>query len=327
MKALLVGFGNAGNWWYKKLRDRGLLVAVVEKDSAMKNKMGDDKFPFYESLEDALEQEEIDFIVNVTPPTVHTAVNLAAFDRGIPVLCEKPIAYNYEESVHVVRCAVHNNIPFMVAENYRCAPNVRKIKDLIEAGTIGELSVINIGFYRFHHVERSYPVSLLRDIGVHHMDMIRYLTGKEGLKVQARLYNPPGSWNEEGAMLNASIHLEMEDGITVNYSASITARGPTTPWAGHWRIEGTTGAIELIDQNIYVTVGLERKQVDVQSDTADRDCLQEFIASLTEGRDGETSGKNYILTETLVHYAELSHADSQLLDIVYPAIEAAKERD
>ncbi|NIK75368.1 putative dehydrogenase [Paenibacillus castaneae] len=315
MKALLVGFGSFGDGWYRRLRDRGLLAAVVEKNPAMKNKMGDDLFPFYESLEEAFEQVEFDFIVNVTPPSVHTGVNMAAFDRRIPVLCEKPIANEYEEAIQVVRRAERENIPFMIAENYRFAPNVRKMKELIEAGTIGELSVIDIGFFRYHHVKRNYPVNLLRDIGIHHMDMIRYLTSKEGLRIQARLYNPPGGWDEEGAILNASMFLEMEGGIVVNYSASITSRGPSTPWSANWRIEGTKGAIELIDQNIYVTVGLDRVLVDVPADVIELDCLQEFINSLNERRDGETSGKDYLLTQTLVHYAELSNQACRMLDI------------
>src|SRR5690606_20834022 len=113
--------------WYKRLKDRGLLAAVVEKNPEMKNKMGDDPYPFFESLEEAFEQVEFDFIVNVTPPSVHTSVNMAAFDRRIPVLCEKPIANEYEEALQVVERAERENIPFMIAENYRFAPNVRKM--------------------------------------------------------------------------------------------------------------------------------------------------------------------------------------------------------
>lgn len=315
MKALLVGFGSFGNGWYKRLKDRGLLAAVVEKNPEMKNKMGDDRYPFFESLEEAFEQVEFDFIVNVTPPSVHTAVNMAAFDRCIPVLCEKPIANEYEEVLQVVERAKQDNIPFMIAENYRFAPNVRKMKQLIEAGTIGELSVIDIGFYRYHHVKRNYPVHLLKDIGIHHMDMIRYLTGEEGHKIQAHLYNPPGGWEEEGAIMNASIFLEMKGGIAVNYSASITSRGPSTPWSANWRIEGTKGAIELIDQNIFITTESSRVLVDVPATVTEQDCLQEFIDALTEGRDGETSGKDYLLTQQLVHYAELANQAGRMLNI------------
>ncbi|GFZ81652.1 hypothetical protein GCM10008018_29200 [Paenibacillus marchantiophytorum] len=57
MKAILVGLGSAGFSWYKRLRDTGLLAAVVEVDPTMKAKMNDDPFPFYTSLEEALQQD------------------------------------------------------------------------------------------------------------------------------------------------------------------------------------------------------------------------------------------------------------------------------
>ncbi len=129
------------------------------------------------------------------------------------------------------------------------------------------------------------------------------------------MYNPPGGWDEAGAILNASIFLELMGGIAVNYSASITSRGPSTPWAANWRIEGTKGAIELIDQNIYITTDSNRVLVDVPATVTEQDCLQEFIDALTEGRDGETSGKDYLLTQQLVHYAELSNQAGRMLNI------------
>ncbi|MDQ6422210.1 hypothetical protein RB620_22530 [Paenibacillus sp. LHD-117] len=46
LKAIMVGLGSSGFSWYKRLRDRGLLLAVVETGHAMKEKMGNDPFPF-----------------------------------------------------------------------------------------------------------------------------------------------------------------------------------------------------------------------------------------------------------------------------------------
>lgn len=241
MKALLVGLGSAGFSWYKRLRDRGLLAAVVESNETMKGKIGNDPFPFYTTLDEALEQEKVDFLVNVTPPAVHTYINHLAFDHKLPVLCEKPISFKYEESIDVVRRAKRENIPFMIAENYRRFPYVRKLKQILNQGRIGDLSVIDVSFYRYHQVTRNYTVHLLRDISIHHFDMIRYLSGTEGRSIQAKLYNPIGGWKEDGAVLNANAFIEMQGGIRVGYTASIASRGRETPWPGNWRIEGTEG--------------------------------------------------------------------------------------
>jgi predicted dehydrogenase len=318
MKAILVGLGTAGFSWYKRLRQQNLLAAVVEVDISMKAKMGDAPYPFYTSLAEALEREEADFLVNVTSPMAHTRVNHAAFDRKLPVLCEKPISFDYSESLEVVSRALRERIPFMIAENYRRFPFIRKMKQLLDHGAIGDISSVDVRFYRFHRVERKYTVSVLDDIGVHHFDLLRYLTGREGKSVLARLYNPIGGWEEEGAVLQANAIIEMEGGIAAAYTASIAARGKETPWSGDWRIEGTEGAMELVDKQIYVTRDGETRHIDDLSDVDETDTLAEFLSSLREGREPESSGSDYIKTQALVHYAKLASAQGSMMDVMLP---------
>ncbi|WP_054027410.1 Gfo/Idh/MocA family protein [Bacillus sp. FJAT-28004] len=306
MKALLVGLGSAGFSWYKRLRDRGLLAAVVETDPAMKAKLEGAPYPFYTSLEDALAHEEVDFLVNVTSPAAHTRVNHAAFDKGLPVLCEKPIAFDYSESVEIVARAEKENIPFMIAENYRRFPYVRKIKQLLDEGVIGAISTIDIQFRRYHQVNRKYAVRILDDIGVHHFDMLRYLTGQEGKAIQTKLYNPIGGWQEEGALINANAIIEMEGGIIASYAATIASRGQETLWGGDWQIEGTTGALVLTGKEIRVYKDEGVTVISDFLDVSETDILSEFLTSLETGCEAESSGKDYLLTQALVHYANLS---------------------
>lgn len=320
MKAILVGLGSAGFSWYKRLRDRGLLAAVVEVDQAMKVKMGDDPFPFYTSLEEALQNEKADFLVNVTSPMVHTKVNNAAFDHKLAVLCEKPISFDYTESVDIVARAIREKLPFMIAENYRRMPFIRKMKQLLDEGVIGSLSSMDIQFYRYHHVQRKYTVSILDDIGVHHFDLIRYLSGKEGRSVQARLYNPINAWEQDGSVINAYAFLEMEGGITAAYNASISARSTETPWSGNWRIEGTDGAMEVVDKVIRILRDGEVKVIDDYSGVDESDTLTEFLVSIEENREAETSGSDYLKTQALVHYAKLASDARETKTIIVPTL-------
>lgn len=320
MKCILVGLGSAGFSWYKRLRDRGLLAAVVERDSSTQAKIGDDGIPFYTSLEKALDEVQADFLVNVTSPMAHTAVNHAAFDRKLPVLCEKPISFDYSESIEVVTRAQRENIPFMIAENYRRLPYVRKLKQVLDEGEIGQISSMEIRFYRYHQVQRNYTVSVLDDIGVHHFDMIRYLTGKEAKIVQAKLFNPIGGWQEEGAVISTYSFLEMDGGITVSYAASIASRAPETVWCGDWRIDGTVGAVELIGKEIRVTRNGETRVIDDMTGIDESDTLDEFLASLRENRESESSGADYLKTQCMVHYAKLASSQGQTMEIIMPDI-------
>ena len=318
MKALLVGLGSAGFSWYKRLRDRGLLAAVVETDPAMKAKLEGASYPFYTSLEEALAHEEVDFLVNVTSPAAHTRVNHAAFDKGLPVLCEKPIAFDYSESVEIVARAEKENIPFMIAENYRRFPYVRKMKQLLDEGVIGAISTIDIQFRRYHQVNRKYAVRILDDIGVHHFDMLRYLTGQEGKAIQSKLYNPIGGWQEEGALINANAIIEMEGGIVANYAASIASRGQETLWGGDWQIEGTTGALVLTGKEIRIYKKEGESVISDFSDVSETDILTEFLTSLETGREAESSAKDYLLTQALVHSANLAGESGNRMQIEWP---------
>lgn len=317
MRAVLVGFGQAGFYWYKKLRAQGMLAAVVEPDPAKKEKLLDDETPYYPSLAEALAQVEADFLVNVTPPAIHSEVNHRAFDHKLPVLCEKPISFRYEESCQVVERSMKEGIPFMIAENYRRMPYIRKMKQLIDAGVIGELSELNVAFYRYHHVQRHYTVSLLQDIGVHHIDLIRYLSGGlEGRSIQASLFNPKGGWSEHGAILNANLWIELERGVKATYVGSIASRAKSTPWSGNWRIEGTEGAIECVEQSLllYKKDGSNETITDF-SGVDPRDCLAEFVDALQYGRTPETCGADYLENERWIHYAQQSSEARMTLEL------------
>lgn len=320
MKALLVGLGAMGVGWLKKLENADdMAIAVVEPNESRQSLLdGKTGIPFYRSLTEAIEREKPDFLVNVTPPFVHSQVNHTAFDYRLPVLCEKPISFDYEESQQVVRRAIEENIPFMVAENYRRHPYVRKLKQLLDEGAIGELSAIDAVFYRYHERERAYPVSLLKDIAVHHLDMIRYLTGQEGKRIFARNVNPRGSWDRELVSVNLYVWLETEGGIPVTYTGSLAARSSETPWSGNWRVEGTEGAIELVDKELTLFTKSGAAKVDMAGDPPVTDCLGEFLASLREGREAETSGQQYLRTEALMYYAERSSEAASILDIQLP---------
>ncbi|MGI2298067.1 Gfo/Idh/MocA family protein [Paenibacillus sp. GXUN7292] len=307
MKAVLVGLGRFGLGWYKRLLERGMLAAVVDSNPEMMDKMAADDIPFYHTLEEALERVNVDFIVNVTPPHIHMAINRIAFERGIAVLCEKPIANDFEEAVESVKLAEHYNVPFMIAENYRFAPNIRTLKKLIEEGAIGQISEIDIRFHRYHPLKRAYPTHLLKDIGIHHLDMLRYLTGRESISVQAYLHKPIGSWEEEGAILSASLAIELEGGIAASYTGTIASHAPATNWPGNWRIDGTKGSLECIQDRLYLTVNGETSLIEPLSGEQCPDCLQEFLDALAEKRAGETNARDYLRTQALVEFAEKAH--------------------
>ncbi|SFM49850.1 Predicted dehydrogenase [Paenibacillus sp. 1_12] len=310
LKAVLVGLGNKGYSWYKRIRrdHPHIQLAVVEVNVGLQARLAGEAVPFYTSVAEAIAKEQPDILLNVTPPAYHSAINELAFQHRLPVFCEKPISNDYLESVRIVELASRGNIPFMVAENYRCFPFIRHMKSLLDQGEIGSITTIQIDFCRYHPTDIPYFLALknplLEDVTVHHFDLIRYLTGREGKSIYAFNYCPVGSWLR--ANVNLSFCLEMEDGIIVNYIGSMTEKGRETGWSGDWRIEGTEGALLLIEDRLYLNKGEGNIPVDSGS-VPDVSCFQHFLEALQTGDNAETCGEDYIKTEALVYYANQSH--------------------
>jgi predicted dehydrogenase len=321
MKALLAGIGSFGRYWYQSIKEKtpDLKIAVADPDPGKSSLLTGPDDTYYTSFRKALEVENPDFVINATPPGVHTAINQLAFDHHLPVLCEKPIASDYLQAVEIVSRAARERIPFMVAANYRREPAMRTARRLIENGEIGEIDTIQIQFFRNYRADKPYLMRmadpLLVDVAVHHMDCIRYLTGSEGKTIFARSYNPKGSIFQGNAGLNFC--LEMEDGVQVNFSGNMSCRGIETTWLGNWRIEGKSGVL-LIDPGIQLLKSGEISEISAPGKVESGDILIEFLNSLYGKKPMETNAADYLKTQALVYYAEQSSRSQCTLEIEIP---------
>jgi predicted dehydrogenase len=320
MRAILAGIGSFGAYWYQTLKQKypHISLAVVDHNPAAAQRLTDPTDRFYTDLSAALDVEHPDFIINVTPPGVHTSVNFLAFDRRIPVLCEKPIAEDYAEACRVVERADKEGIPFMIAENYRRWPIFRLARSLIAQGELGELTALYVHFFRETYFEKEYlvrmPQPTLVDVTVHHLDLVRYLCAAEGKRIFARSFNPRGSRYPGDASID--ILIEMDNGVQVAYNGSLAGNAQDTTWGGDWRIQASRGLLLVTADTLrLVSAGATREISDFSGLPSDG-CLDEFLAALSAGRESETSGADYIKTMRLVHYARESLQSGRMLEII-----------
>lgn len=296
MKALLVGLGGFGNGWYRKLRTlhSDIELVVADTDSSKREGVLADGIRFYESAQEAIEQEQPDMLINVTPRHVHKAINQLAFDHKLPVFCEKPIADNYEDAISMVQRAEQEHIPFMIAENYRALPAVRKLKQLLGEGVIGELQSLQCDFYRQRQKITLEPNEVLEEVIIHHFDLLRYLTGREVGKLYAsrrHLFH---------------MVMDMQAGIQASFRCSLHSHGRETQWAGDWRIEGEQGSLTFVDGIVELTTSEGTKRWDDFSEVDAPGPFSEFLLSLQEKRPGETNAKDYLKNQALAHFARQS---------------------
>jgi predicted dehydrogenase len=322
MKLIQVGIGSFGRGWYDTIKKKypQFSLAVVDRDPSAAQAVISAGDRFYTSLPEAIAQEQPDFVLNVSPPQAHTAINAIAFEHKLPVLCEKPIAEDYEEAVRIVTRARAEKIPFMIAENYRRMPVMRRAKEILTGGAIGALRSLHCDHYKYLYTEKPYFLQMkdpyLVDVVVHLLDLFRFLSSREGCTIYARSYRPQGSWHPGNLAL--SLSMDMEDGIRATLAGSLITRGPQTAWAGDWRIEGADGSLAIRGNSLSLYQGERLELVEDLSEATAPGCLDDFLYALDSGDEPETSGTDYLRTQALVHFSQISSQAGGAVQVILP---------
>ena len=101
-----------------------------------------DKYPGprqYLSFDEMLQKEELDIVDICLPTFLHPDYAIKAMEKGINVLCEKPISLNRDDVERVYAAAEKNNVKFMVAQVLRFWPEYEKVKEFYDNKTYGKL--------------------------------------------------------------------------------------------------------------------------------------------------------------------------------------------
>jgi predicted dehydrogenase len=145
LKGALVGYGAvAHNAHAPALRGREDLsiVAVVDAEPA-RLLLAEEAFPGarpYPSLEALLATEtNLDFLDLATPPWLHGRQVLMAIERGLHVLCEKPLTLDIAEYHRIAETARRRDRAVFTVNNWACAPIWTKAAELSTAGVLGEI--------------------------------------------------------------------------------------------------------------------------------------------------------------------------------------------
>lgn len=88
----------------------------------------------------------IDAVYVATPHVTHRELTQLCLERGIPVICEKPLGLNLAEAEQLVLLAREQKTYLLEALWTRFLPSTLKLKELIDAGTIGEIQSIRSDF-------------------------------------------------------------------------------------------------------------------------------------------------------------------------------------
>lgn len=190
---VLVGCGYIGEEHLADIyyRDEVRLIAVVDTDIE-KAKMMAKKYNSIEYSSDYtsyLKRSDVDIVIVATYVDSHLSIMKDCVQAGKHVLCEKPVAVNRKDGEEFFRIAENASSKVLVGHILRYNQSYRKIKELIDAGTIGTLRFIH--FVQNHHalnwkryrrlLEDCSPVV---DCGVHYLDVMQWMSGQRIVQVK-----------------------------------------------------------------------------------------------------------------------------------------------
>jgi len=145
-----------------------------------------------------------DFAIVTVPTELHREVASEAINERCHILVEKPIAYTLEDGKKIIDVAKKKGVQLMVGHIERFNPAIDTIKE-----RIGKEKILLIGAVRIGPTPSSERITtgVVADLGVHDIDLFRYITGSEFKRIEAFT-----SDRKSGIEMSAVLSFEMENG-------------------------------------------------------------------------------------------------------------------
>jgi myo-inositol 2-dehydrogenase/D-chiro-inositol 1-dehydrogenase len=218
MRVGLVGLGRMGRVHAENLRRQaGVELVVADLDPARAGEAG-------AAGAEELFAAGVDAVVIATPTPSHPALIVAAASAGVPVFCEKPVAPDPAGTREVLARVAAAGVPLQVGFQRRFDPGTAEVRDAVRSGRLGWLHTLRACTCDPAPPHPDFlPTSggLFRDCSVHDFDAIRWVTGREIVRVAAIGGNRGDvSFVEAGDIDTGAALLTLDDGCVAVCTAT-----------------------------------------------------------------------------------------------------------
>lgn len=294
----------------------------------------------YASIDEVLADETVDAVSVCTPNATHAEYTIRALEVGKHVLVEKPMALDLTETRAMMDAQRKSGKILMLGHNQRLVKAHIKAKELLKSGAVGDLLFFQCNFkhagpetwsadpgaatWFFRKDKANFGV--MGDLGAHKIDLIRYLTDSEIKSVFANMMTLDKKY-PDGAPIeledNAVCMFNMENGLPGIMNFSWTNYGGEDNGS---TIYGTKGAMKIFGDYVDDIVLEMRDGVQVKysvgaiqtnNNQTRSGVIDEFIASIVEGREPIVSGIDGHNTLAVIETAVKSAQARQWMDIEY----------
>jgi len=285
--------------------------------------------------------QELDAVSVCVANIHHSEVTIAALKAGNHVLCEKPMAVTMKACREMVEVARATGKVLMIGQNQRYNESHRMVKRLLNDGEIGKLlgfrlvfghsgpegwtGVTNPWFYD----KKTAHFGALADLGIHKIDLLRFITGSEITEVMAAEATVDKKY-PDGKLIdvddNAFFIMKLDNGAMGTIQASWTFYGRED---NSTILYGTKGEIRVYDDPKYSIVieKVEGQRRNIEVDIMTTNELQSsgnrittgvidaFVTAIMNGGQTDADGADVLKSMQAVFAAEKSIHEGRFVKI------------
>ena len=183
----------------------------------------------FSTREELCASEDVGAVFITSPDAMHLEDALLAIRHGKAVLCEKPLAMSSIEAEQMADAARGAGVVFGVAQNFRWNRSINFMREQVAAGAVGNVQMVDAVFnYPANKSARKWIADgglacggPIGDVGVHCIDALRYVLGREVESVATLAEKDEFSGEVETF---ASLQMRMADGVFAH--VAVNARSP-----------------------------------------------------------------------------------------------------
>lgn len=314
-RILELGAGNRGRMWGEvaKMSDDVVIGAIVDPNPQSLELFSQEnpEVPVFTDLEEAIAAGPYDAALLVTPPDGHLEQMRRLFDAGLPILAEKPLATTLADAAAIIDVADASGLPMSVGLNFRYLPVNQTMRSWLADKKLGQ-----VGFGQFNYrtnrngrrpgINR-YPLvmehPMMLEQTIHHLDLIRFVHGREVETIACREWNPP--WSMYAHDANVNCLLGLSDGVEVNYHG--TWSGGWNVYNFEWRIDCAEGILvqQKLHSDLAYAKSADPELIPLKTPHAapyyddSVALLKEFIGAVRCGEDEPCDGRDHLRSLSL----------------------------
>ena len=308
LKVAVIGCGTWGYQHarvYSELPDIGLEAVVdinpkrIQRATSMFHCKG------YTSVERMLEETEVDAVSICTPTATHYDLAYLALKAKKHVLVEKPMTNSSEEAEKLIEVANKMGVVLSVGFVERFNPVVQEAIKIVEKGELGEVLIVHAKRVT-RHPARVGDIGVVKDLGIHDIDVINYIMKESPQNVYARV----GKHNhcfEDYANIILGYSLNRSGFVETNWLTPKRVRSLTiTGTEGIIDVEYTTQELK-IEKNDYIFQPLNKYKEPLYLE------LSDFTSAILEKRSPSITGEDGLQALRICEAALLSAEKGQVV--------------